>query len=125
MSLNGSATQWEYLANEADAGRLKLDPGVAADCVAACEGLINDLKGLERLAVAAQRAEGFGGFDSGRELAEMYGKKGIGGVDAIDDILRQHRVVVSLIRDTISASVTRVGAQDDANSQQISAIEPG
>ena len=104
---------------------MKLDPGVAADCVAACEDLINNLKSLERLAVAAQRPEGFGGFDSGRELAAMYGKKGIGGVDAIDGILRQHRVVVGLIRDTIRASVASVGSQDDTNAQRISGLQPG
>lgn len=55
----------------------------------------------------------------------MYKGKGVGGVDSIDSVIEQHKQVVALIRDTISASVTRVGSQDDSSSQTISAIEPG
>lgn len=125
MSTNDNLTQWQYLAGEARAGRLALDPSVARDCVAACDDLIAQFDDLYNFAGQAKRAEGFGGFDSGIELAGMYGRKGTGGPDAIDRIIREHKEVVALMRDTISASVTRVGTQDETNSRQISVIEPG
>lgn len=125
MSANDELTQWQYLASEAKAGRLTLDASVASDCLAACEDLIKGFETIQTLAAYTQRPMGFGGFDSGHELAAMFGKKGIGGVDAIDGILRQHREVVGLIRDTISASVANVGSQDDTNAQGFSGIQPG
>ena len=122
---NSDLSQWQVLANEASAGRLKLDPSVASDCLSACDELLAGFEDLLILAASARRADGFGGFDSGHELSEMYGLKGSGGPDAIDRIVREHRQVVTLIRDTISASVANVGAQDDTNAQGISGIQPG
>lgn len=118
-------TQWQHFADEAKAGRLALDPSVARDCIAACEELLAGFEDMNILAARTERAEGFGGFDSGVELAGMYGRKGAGGPDAINRIIREHKVVVGLIRDTISASVANVGWQDDTNSQGIAGIQPG
>lgn len=125
MSNYERSTQWEQLAVEAKAGRLSLDPSVSADCLSACDDLIDGLDDIAKTAKLAARAQGFGGFDSGVQLAAMYGRKGAGGPDAIDRIIREHKEVVMLIRDTINASVTRVGTQDHSSSQQISTIEPG
>lgn len=123
--MSNEVTQWQHLSGEAAAGRLRLDESVGVDCLGACEQLLADFEDLARLAKQAQQVRGFGGFDSGHQLAAMYKGKGVGGVDSIDSVIEQHKQVVALIRDTISASVTRVGSQDDSSSQTISAIEPG
>lgn len=125
MSANDEVTQWQHLATEAKGGRLQLDPSVAGECLAACEDLLRGFEEVEKLGANAQRAEGFGGFDSGQELSVMFAQKGIGGPDAIDLIIQQHKEVVALIRETISASVNKVTAQDESNSQGFSAIQPG
>ena len=122
---DADVTQWQVLAGEAKSGRLTLDASVASDCLAACDELLVGFEQMTILAANAGRADGFGGFDSGHELSTMYGRKGAGGVDAIDLILQEHKEVVNLIRATIAASVASVGSQDETNSQQFSGVQPG
>ncbi|KAA0022472.1 hypothetical protein [Antrihabitans cavernicola] len=114
-------SQWQHLAAEARSGRLFLDPSVARDCLAACDDLLLGLEDIENLGTMVQRVDGMGGFDSGHELAAMFGKKGAGGTDSIDQILRQHKDVVCLMRDTIAASVQAMTSLDFANAQSLSA----
>ncbi len=120
MSMSEEVSRWRYLADEANAGRLLLDPAVAQSCRDACNRqidlyvtLLEDLKMMTRVT-------GLGRFDCSDELANMLGAKAIGGDGDVDSALKEHIEVLTLMRDTIQISVDRIGVQDDSNAQDTS-----
>jgi hypothetical protein len=65
-------TVWSALAAEAVAGRLSLDPSVAADCAAACDELIGTLQKVSSDLGGANFWLNLGDFKSGNDLANAY-----------------------------------------------------
>ncbi|MET8649305.1 MULTISPECIES: hypothetical protein [Nocardia] len=108
-------SRWQYLAEEAKAGRLYLDQAVARECRDACDRQIRLYEELRDTLTYMTNLGGFGRFDCADELAKMLGAKAIGGEGDVDGALREHIEVVALIRDTIQISVDRIDAQDQAN----------
>ncbi|MEU2030965.1 hypothetical protein [Nocardia amamiensis] len=120
--MSEEVSRWRYLADEAKAGRLYLDPTVAASCRDACDrqidlyvALLEDLKMISRVT-------GLGRFDCADELAKMLGSKAIGGEGDVDSALREHIEVLTLMRDAIQVSVDRIGAQDETNAQNTNSL---
>ncbi|WP_063046638.1 hypothetical protein [Nocardia pseudovaccinii] len=116
-------TRWRHLADEAQAGRLTLDPSVANDCFAACEKQIQVYEDCRTLLRRMDRVTGLGKFDCADALAKMLGEKAIGGDGDVDSALAEHIEVVKLIRDTIKVSVVRLTERDQQNAQGIAGIQ--
>ncbi|MEV6339609.1 hypothetical protein AB0M12_33435 [Nocardia vinacea] len=116
-------TRWRHLADEAQAGRLTLDPSVANDCYAACEKQIHLYEDCRALLRHMNRVTGMGRFECADQLAKMLGEKAIGGDGDVDSALAEHIEVVKLIRDTIKVSVQRISEQEQQNAQSIAGIQ--
>ena len=124
MSLQESITQWEYLAGEAEAGRLLLDGSVAA----ACADVINKQIDVYRSCMVGigdmARVTGLGDFECGVELARLLGLKAVdgGGDGDLDTALRDHIRVLELMGTTIQYSLDRMQEQDSSNSQDYNQV---
>lgn len=91
---------------------MTLDPAVAVECAAACDALIDGL-GRLRSQIGSWNLEiGLGDFRAGDALAALLRDIAVGD-DGLDQRLGEHIDVVSLIRQTVTGHVARVGAADD------------
>ncbi|WP_433629738.1 hypothetical protein [Nocardia sp. CA-120079] len=121
--MDAEITRWRHLADEAQAGRLTLDPSVANDCYAACEKQIQIYEDGRDLLKRMSTVTGLGRFECSDQLAKMLGEKAVGGDGDVDSALAEHIEVVKLIRDTIKVSVQRITEQDQQNAQSIAGIQ--
>lgn len=124
MSLQENITQWEYLAGEAEAGRLFLDESVATSCRAVIDSQIGVyeecLQDIRRMA----NVTGLGEFECGQELARLLGLKAVdpAGDGDLATALRDHIRVLILMGDTIQHSLDRVQEQDSSNAQSYNQV---
>ncbi|TCJ89613.1 hypothetical protein [Nocardia alba] len=119
MAPSDEKSRWQYLNEEAKAGRLYLDPSVATSCrdasnkqIALFGQLKNDLRILSTVT-------GLGRFTAADELAKMLGMKAIGGERDFDTAFKEHIEVLTLIRDTIEISVKKYEDQQIAQAQAL------
>lgn len=124
MGMQENITLWQYLADEAKAGRLYLDDSVAKRCRTAIDNQIEVYRDSMRDINQMTRVTGLGGFECGKELAELLGLKAIDpeGDGDLDTALRDHIRVLELMGDTIQASLDRLQEQDTSNAQDYSRI---
>ncbi|GAB2656032.1 hypothetical protein [Nocardia goodfellowii] len=115
MAMGEEVTRWKFLAEEAKAGRLYLDQSVAKDCRDACNKQIDLYDGLRRDLKNLETVTGLGNFKCAEALAQMLGRKAIGGEGNVDAALMDHIEVLKLIRDTIQVSVEKYESQDKVN----------
>ncbi|MFD4440571.1 hypothetical protein ACFWPK_12450 [Nocardia sp. NPDC058519] len=119
MAPTDEKSRWQYLNEEAKAGRLYLDPSVATSCRDASNNqiaLFIQLKNdLQRLSVVT----GLGRFTAADELAKMLGMKAIGGERDFNTAFEEHIAVLELIRDTIEISVKKYEDQQVAQAQAL------
>ncbi|MEV0545502.1 hypothetical protein AB0H98_01680 [Nocardia salmonicida] len=119
MAPTGEKSRWQYLSEEAKAGRLYLDPSVAKSCRDASNkqiALFSQLKGdLKSIA----NVTGLGRFNAADELAKMLGMKAVGGERDFDTAFQEHIDVLTLIRDTIEISVKKYEDQQIAQAQAL------
>ncbi|MBF6226175.1 hypothetical protein IU470_13840 [Nocardia abscessus] len=120
MALEEEKSRWQFLAGEAQSGRLYLDPSVAKACRDACDRQIRLYQDARNDLIRMTRVTGLGQFECADELARMLGDKAVGGDGDVDSALEEHIEVLTLMRDTIQISVDRIGAQDDSNAQDTS-----
>ncbi|WP_280232385.1 hypothetical protein [Nocardia cyriacigeorgica] len=119
MTMNDEISRWQYLSDEAKAGRLSIDDSVAKACHTAIQDQINVYKaarqGIEEMAVVTELGE----FACGQELAKLFGLKAVDaeGNGDLDTALRDHIRVLELMGDTIKATLDRLQEQDSTNSQ--------
>jgi hypothetical protein len=109
---------WTYLAREAKAGRMTLDPAVAGECAAACDALIDGLRRLRTQVASWDLDIGLGDFHTGDALGALLREIAVGD-GGLDQRLAEHIDVVSLIRDTIVGHVARIGAVEDHTAAQV------
>ncbi|WKG07641.1 hypothetical protein QX204_21375 [Nocardia sp. PE-7] len=119
MAPTDEKSRWQYLNEEAKAGRLYLDRSVATSCrdasntqIALFTQLKNDLQMLASVT-------GLGRFDAADELAKMLGLKAIGGERDFKTAFEEHIAVLELIRDTIEISVKKYEDQQIAQAQAL------
>ncbi len=119
MATSADVTQWQYLAAEAQAGRLDLDPSVSQDCLKACEDELAVYHDARALLGGVSNISGFGDFPAADALAKMFSAKAVGGEGSVDASLEKHIEVLSLIRDTIKYSVDRLVQHDHSQAAAI------
>ncbi|WP_194824378.1 hypothetical protein [Nocardia sp. XZ_19_231] len=119
MAPTDEKSRWQYLNEEAKAGRLYLDPSVATSCRDASNNqiaLFIQLKSdLQRLSAVT----GLGRFTAADELSKMLGMKAIGGERDFNTAFEEHIAVLELIRDTIEISVKKYEDQQIAQAQAL------
>lgn len=108
---NDEKSRWQYLKDEASAGRLYLDPAVATSCRDASNKQIDLFNELRDSLTTVSAVTGLGRFDCADELAKMLGMKAVGGERDFDTAFAEHIEVLTLIRDTIEISVKKYEQQ--------------
>jgi hypothetical protein len=88
------ATYWQALAVAADQGQLYLNPEAARACSAACDDYIYRLQEHQRRARELVNIGGWGDFDSGLQLQDIFAKKAMGGENNMFDVLQSHIDIV-------------------------------
>ncbi|MGY4099558.1 hypothetical protein ACW2Q0_08350 [Nocardia sp. R16R-3T] len=124
MSMQENITLWQYLADEAKAGRLYLDDSVAKRCRTAIDNQIAVYDEARREVERMARVTGLGEFECGKELGRLLGLKAIDptGDGDLDTSLKDHIRVLGLMGDTIQASLDRLQEQDTSNAQDFGRI---
>ena len=115
---------WQRLANEAAAGQLRLEDGVAKEVSTACQELIDGLRILKLDAFGLQTVEGFGEIESGAQLAEKFSRKAVGGRDALFDRLEEHIAIVSMIQQTVTTAAAKIQVEEDLLTSHLSSVDP-
>lgn len=123
--MSGAVAGWQLLAQEAQAGRLRLDPTIARDLTVACDRRIDELNSMLRVAVNLAKVDGFGELPSGVLLATKFSQKGSGGTNSLDVVLQQHVDAVKAMQIVFNKSIEGYTEQDSAMADSTKAIEPG
>ncbi|MEV2220426.1 hypothetical protein AB0E01_11155 [Nocardia vinacea] len=124
MSMQQDITLWQYLSDEAKAGRLHLDDSIAKRCRAAIDNQITVYDEARRELSRMANVTGLGEFECGKELSKLLRLKAIDpeGDGDLDTALRDHIRVLGLMGDTIQASLDRLQEQDTSNAQDFGRI---
>ncbi|MFD4354303.1 hypothetical protein ACFWPX_17245 [Nocardia sp. NPDC058518] len=125
MASNDEKSRWQYLNEEAKAGRLYLDPSVATSCRDASNRQIDLFNTLKNELQHVSTVTGLGRFTAADELAKMLGMKAIGGERDFKTAFEEHIAVLELIRDTIEISVKKYEDQQIAQAQATNALGNG
>ncbi|WP_278264070.1 hypothetical protein [Nocardia sp. AG03] len=107
MAADDEKSRWQYLNEEAKAGRLYLDPSVAKACRDASNKQIDLFSQLKNSLQDLSKVTGLGRFNCSDQLAKMLGMKAVGGERDFDTAFKEHIEVLELIRDTIEISVKK------------------
>ncbi|KAF0847588.1 hypothetical protein [Nocardia caishijiensis] len=122
MAPSDEKSRWQYLNEEAKAGRLYLDPSVATSCRDASNNQINLFNQLKNDLQSLATVSGLGRFDCADELAKMLGMKAVGGERDFNTAFQEHIEVLTLIRDTIDISVKKYESQDESGAADTNAL---
>jgi len=111
--MSESTTYWQSLADAADQGHLFLNEAAAKACSEACSVYIDKLIEHQKTARTLADIDGFGDFDSGQELRDLFAAKAVGG----EDVVREMQVVFKKFFDSTDAG-------DEDNAADIAARGP-
>ncbi|WP_054815534.1 hypothetical protein [Nocardia arizonensis] len=116
--------RWQYLSEEAKAGRLYVDADVAKQCRAALDRQIELYGDVRNNLAELSRVSGLGDFAEGLALARLLGLKAVdpAGDGDLDTALKDHIQVLGLIGETIQVSLDRLLEQDSSNAQDLDKV---
>ncbi|WP_280268813.1 hypothetical protein [Nocardia wallacei] len=114
---------WKGLLEQADAGRLSLDPEVGAGLDKVCERHIDRLGAVLSEARKIGHVTGFGTFDSGVVLARKFSLTAAGSDRALDAVVRRHIDAVLTAKAVVAKAIANFAAHDRAAAARISATE--
>lgn len=117
-------TYWQWLADAADAGHLYLSPEAAAKCDASCERYLEKLRLHKADARSLSVVKGYGDFQSGRDLAEIYSLKAAGGANSLESVLQSHIDVVLEMQTVFRKFFTITADNDQINASDLAADGP-
>ncbi|MFZ2530406.1 MAG: hypothetical protein WAX14_22600 [Rhodococcus sp. (in: high G+C Gram-positive bacteria)] len=117
-------TLFTQLAQEAEAGRLFLQPDAAATCAQACTNFIEALNTLLDQADRLCCKEAFGHLPSAQALGQKFDDKATG-PGGLAEVLQQHIEVVTRMKALFEAAGKAYVEQEDENVRAFAAIEVG
>lgn len=117
-------TYWQALAMAADRGQLYLNPDAAQACYSACDTYILKLKEHQESARRLVYVSGWGDFDSGLQLQEIFASKAVAGENNMVDVLQSHIDVVEEIKVVFNRFFVATNAVDEDNSAGLHAEGP-
>ncbi len=117
-------TYWQALAVAADTGQLYLNSDAAEQCSNACDDYIELLKGHRLEPYKLAHADGWGEFESGKDLRTMFREKAVGGEDNMLDVLQSHIDVVEQMQVVFKKFFTATDNVDETNAADVRAQGP-
>jgi hypothetical protein len=117
-------TYWQNLANAVDSGNLYLNPTAAKKCNTLCAEYLARLDIHRKRAFELANVHGYGDFDSGKQLADMFSEKAVGGEDNMVDVLDSHIQVVKEMQAVFQKLFTATDDTDQSNSTAIGQVGP-
>ncbi|OLT33141.1 hypothetical protein C5142_23180 [Rhodococcus sp. BGS-1C] len=118
------STYWQSLADAADQGHLFLNEAAAKACSQACSAYIEKLIDHQETAQSLAYIDGFGDFNSGQELRDLFAAKAVGGEDNMVDVLQSHIDVVREMQVVFKKFFDGTNAGDEDNAAGIAAQGP-
>lgn len=118
------ATYWQALANAADQGQLYLNAEAAERCFSACDSYVQKLRKHQEKARILANISGWGDFDMGLQLRQIFAEKAVGGENNMVDVLQSHIDVVEEMKVVFCKFFTSTNAVDVANAGGIQAEGP-
>jgi len=114
MSNEGeSLTYWQSLAMAADNGHLYLDQDAARACSASCDEYIKKLVKHQNAAKQLADVTGWGDFDMGKQIEQVFSQKAVGGENNRVDVLQGHIEVVCQMQAVFKKFFTDTVARDE------------
>lgn len=113
--------EFQTLAGEVDAGRLRMNDGAAERCANVCSAYI---EGLDKLKLGGRDLvllEAFGELGSARALGEKFFKLANGGGGSFEDIIQQHIDAAMQMRDVFTKAGAAYKATDQSTSEALGA----
>ncbi|AHH15076.1 hypothetical protein NONO_c02610 [Nocardia nova SH22a] len=118
-------SKWQNFAGQARSGDLYLnDEAAARECLAACDARLLDLENLRNTVALTKRVSGFGDFDMGRALEEVFKKQAAGEPNSIDEVIKDNIEIVKNMREVMAQSIKILTGQDVDNTGQINSTDP-
>ena len=113
-----SQSEWAGLKAQAAAGALRMEPGVAEACAAACQAAHEGLADNLPIARSCARVVGLGSWPSGIAIAQKFRDKA--GLDTPSNnsavgVIRLNQDVLLEMRDTFRAAGRAYAAAEQAN----------
>ncbi|WP_037138787.1 hypothetical protein [Rhodococcoides fascians] len=118
------STYWRALAVAAENHQLYLNAEAAQACSAACDQCILKLRHHQETATALARVSGWGDFDMGLQLEDIFAKKAVGGENNMVDVLQSHIDVVEEMKVVFDKFFTSTNEMDAANAGDIQIEAP-
>ncbi|OZF51656.1 hypothetical protein [Rhodococcus sp. 14-2470-1a] len=118
------STYWQALAVAADNDQLYLNAEAAQACAVACDQYILRLRHHQETATALARVSGWGDFDMGLQLQDIFAKKAVGGENNMVDVLQSHIDVVEEMKVVFNKFFTSTNDVDEANAGGIQVDGP-
>ena len=107
------------LSHSVEAGRLRLDDGVAEQCARACDTLLVALETALRRVARVELRAAFGDFQAGHQLAEKFALLATGTETSFDRILQGHIDTVVQMRDLFLVAGRSYRDTEDANAARL------
>ncbi|OZE96574.1 hypothetical protein [Rhodococcoides fascians] len=117
-------TYWQALAVAADQGHLFLNEEAAQQCYTACDTYIQRLRIHQEKARVLSNVSGWGDFDMGLQLQDIFAKKAVGGENNMVDVLQSHIDVVEEMKVVFNKFFTSTHDVDKANAAGIKVEGP-
>lgn len=115
MAARASQAEWSGLASAAGEGRLRMEPGTAEACAAACDEARLSLVDHAMTLNQAQRLDGLGVWGSGQQLATKFREKVTGGDASANEVLRAHQEVLETMAQTFRSAGAAYSATEEQN----------
>ncbi|WP_230620826.1 MULTISPECIES: hypothetical protein [Nocardiaceae] len=97
----------------ADAGDLYLNQEAARACSASCDEYIKKLSDHQNAAKQLGDVTGWGDFDMGKQIAQVFSQKAVGGENNMVDVLEGHIEVVRQMQAVFKKFFTDTVARDE------------
>ncbi|WP_371746914.1 hypothetical protein [Rhodococcus pyridinivorans] len=81
---------------------VRLEPGVVAEILRICEVMLDELRESKTLADGLYDARGFGDFESAKQLAAGYSRKGAGTPQSASERMQQFIDALTHLRDAFA-----------------------
>lgn len=117
-------TYWQALALAADQGQLYLDSDAARRSSLACDSFIERLQRHRQQALKLANVDGWGEFESGKDLRTMFREKAAGGQNSMVDALDSHIRVVEEMKVVFNKFFAATEAVDTTNADGVRAQAP-
>lgn len=119
------STYWQSLAVAADEGHLFLNAEAASSCHAACSEYLQQLEDRQYEAEQLADISGWGDFNSGQQIRQIYADKAVGGNNNMVKVLQSHIDVVTEMQAVFSKFFAETNDTEHQNAGDIEKYCPG